>query len=259
MINTDDLKYFIPYLFRENIFPHQIFQEKSTIAYMHYSLPQIRDYTDPDISAFIKRTPENDREEIFKWLDFLASNPFGVAVRDYILSKWHQISKELKHFASFNVHIEGNMPCHNIYKSKLFAHYHPARLGTGKSMTYTFVTPLCLNTEVAETIRYADYTDIGFKSKSQQEVFAGCKTRYDHAVAMYDAYMNSEAPGLSWKLLPFPTTGTLNLKFDGARYPHSVENEGDNVFIVLVFNDVEFVDSTDCQKHDDFFYQYQND
>lgn len=256
MITNDDLKYFKPYLFRENIFPHQIFQKKSELAYMHYTMPSAKFKNSNGDMEFVKKTPQGSKEEIFKWLNFLADNPFGSTIRDYVAAQWEVVEKELADFASFNVHVEGNIPQHDIFKTKLFTHYHPPREDNGVSLTFTSITPLILNNQINERLVYSDYNQIGFKPKTHREIFKDCVHRSDFAKALSREYLDSDKPGLEWSELEFPKSGTLRLKFDGARYPHYVSNESNNVFIVLVFNDVHFNDMADLQKSDFFHYEY---
>jgi hypothetical protein len=52
-----------------------------------------------------------------------------------------------------------------------------------------------------------------------------------------------------WQDKTFPDAGEmLRIRFNAARYVHSVENYCNNVYAIAVFNDVEFVDPVGLQE-----------
>lgn len=256
MISPEDLQYFDPTLFAENLFLHQALRPASERAYMHYVLKQQRDKDDP--LKYVKNYPTEAEAEVFRWLDFLANNPFGEFVRDHVAKVWPLIEDQIDTFSTFNVQIEGSNPYHNIHKKSMFLHYHPARLDTRKSMTATFITPMLLQSEVNEVFKYADLEAHGRQSKTMNELFKDCKSKMDYAYAMFEDWKRENYQGLTWEHIKFPEAGTLAFRFDGARYVHSVENVSDNVFIVLVLNDVVFKDGYDPKDNNDFVVEHRS-
>jgi len=256
MIKPEDLQYFNPTLFAENIFLHQALRPASERAYMHYVLKEQRNNESP--TEYVKNIPSIAEEEVFKWLNFLADNPFGEFIRDYVAKIWPTISEQIETFSTFNVQIEGSNPYCNINKKSMFLHYHPARLDTGKSMTATFISPMLKYAAATEVFHYADLQYHGRESKSMNTLFADCKTKLDYAYAMYNDWHRDNYKDLEWNDIAFPNNGTLALRFDGSRYVHSVENISDNVYVVLVFNDVVFTTEYDPASADDFIVEHRS-
>lgn len=256
MIKQEDLRHFNPKLFAENFFPHQQFMYKSERAYMHYILGQERSKEDP--SKFVANYPVEAKQRVFKWLDFLADNPFGEFVRDHVKDIWPVVEEQIEHFSTLNVQICGKNPYCGINTSRMFLHYHPPRIDEKKSMTGTFITPMIKQEETKEVFRYADLNNSNKPPKMLNEIIAGSTSFLDSAEKIYKEWRSYEDIELERTDVQFPETGTLALRFDGARYIHSLENLCDNVYVVLVFNDVVFAPDYDPIKNDDFVVEYRS-
>jgi len=250
MIKHEDLQYFNPELFAENIFPHQQFMYKSERAYMHYVLPQKRNKENN--LEFVRNTPEQSSIEIFRWLEFLGNNPFGNFIKERVEEMWPTVVEEIASFSTFNLQLAGKNPYCNINTNRMFLHYHPPRLSTGKSMTSTYITPLYKSHNAVETFKYTDLNKTERRPKELNEIVSGCKSKLEGAEMLFNEWQSFEGIEADWLEETFPDQGTLCLRFDGARYIHSLENLGDNVYVVLVFNDVLFNDDYDPAEQDDF-------
>lgn len=250
MIKHEDLQHFKPELFAENVFPHQQFMPKSERAYMHYVLPQMR--SKENNLEFVRNTPAVASTEIFRWLEFLSNNPFGYFIKERVSELWSTVAEEIQSFSTFNLQIAGKNSYCNINTNRMFLHYHPPRLATGKSMTSTYITPMYKAQDAVETFRYTDLTVAEKSPKGLNEIIAGCKSKLEAAELIFKEWKSFEKINTDWKDVVFPNDGTLCLRFDGARYIHSLENLCDNVYLVLVFNDVIFNDDYNPNSQDDF-------
>jgi len=125
-------------------------------------------------------------------------------------------------------------------------------------MTATFISPMLKYAAATEVFHYADLQYHGRESKSMNTLFADCKTKLDYAYAMYNDWHRDNYKDLEWNDIAFPNNGTLALRFDGSRYVHSVENISDNVYVVLVFNDVVFTTEYDPASADDFIVEHRS-
>jgi hypothetical protein len=240
LLNKHDLAGFNHNLFGASFFPHNFFQDPTEMSYQFLTIP----------NKGRPQTLTHAHAEIYRWLDFLSNNKIGAKVRSVVDQFWGDAVANIESFSSFNIHIEGNIPVLGINKKRMFSHIHPTRQGKDYHNALTYITPIYLAGPVQESFRYADYNEIGVKTRSEEQVFAGCSTRLEYGQAMATEFKNSDQyPGLVWQDKTFPDAGEmLRIRFNAARYVHSVENYCNNVYAIAVFNDVEFVDPVGLQE-----------
>lgn len=233
-LNRNDIK-FDHQLFLHNYFPHLMYVPLSRKPLQYLT---VKDIGEPQVIT-------ESKEKVFQWLSLLKGHNgvFGEYVYNYVESIWDDAVSNIKSFTSLNIHVEGNMPILNdTDKTGIFTHIHPPRHGAPIHNVLTYITAAYQEQQPTAYFKYADFTDIDYKQRTQEEIIEGCNTIQTMAKSYADEYDKLESiPGLNWQKKYFPGADeTLRIKFTASRYPHSTEDTGTEVYVIIVFNDVEF-------------------
>jgi hypothetical protein len=232
-LNRNDVK-FDHKLFSFNLFPHLMWVPREEVTLQYLTIRNIGKVYEPKLM----------KDEVFAWLSFLRqqNGKFGEFIYAYVDSIWQDVEDNIKSFTSLNIHVEGNMPAIGVTKTRMLTHIHPGRLGKPDHKTLTYITSAYQENDPTAYFNYADYDKIGYTQRTQEAIMEGCANAGEAAIAWLNEYNKcGTIPGLEWQKRYLPGTNeTLRMKFLASRYPHSVEATGTEIFVMPVFNDVEF-------------------
>jgi hypothetical protein len=154
---------------------------------------------------------------------------------DYTKKIISDASTVIESCSSMFIMIEGNLPEQKseLYRKSIYNHYHPLRHGRDECLALTYIELCDYREPVKEFFSYQDFHSIDYSPPSWYGM-----SHHDRAKEL----LRCDTFPMKKFTRTLSKDAVLRIEFDACRWFHGVHSFTSNMWIMIVFNDVNFID-----------------